>query len=147
MKSCNKIIKTLMIATFVFSISYCLAKSPEQSSSASLRCEAKSTFFSYTDNSSYIKDVHSHAKELYSEKFIIDFPAPDRATKKHINDMVEDEDYSVIKTGSLYRLKLLKGTDDVSVVIDLKTGNYSSVSEKHDVMIRIKAKGTCEKHQ
>ena len=132
-----------MLITF-FSTNACFGKSPEQSFDFSLKCETSNTFFAYADNNAYIKDLHSHTRELYTEKFIIDFPSHDKATKKHVNDMVEDEDYSVIKTGSLYKLKSIKGADDISVVIDLKSGKYSSVSEKHDALIRIKAKGTCE---
>ena len=60
--------------------------------------------------------------------------------------MIEDQNYSVTRTGPLYKLKSIKGTDNESIIIDLKSGNYSSVSEKHNAMIRIKSTGTCVKN-
>jgi hypothetical protein len=140
------IIAANLIIIPCFFITKSAANPQESSSKLTLNCETKSRYFSYADINSYIKDLSSHSKELYSENFLIEFQSSDKATKKHANDKVEDEDYSAIKNGSLYRLKLIKGTDDISIVIDLKTGNYYSVSEKPDAMIRIKATGTCVKN-
>lgn len=132
-----------LLITSYFAITSAYAKPKEASIKLTMHCETKSVFFSYPNNNSYIKDLYSHSRELYSEKFLIDFLSSDKALKKQANDIIEDVDYSVIKTGSLYKLKSIKGTDDISVVIDLKSGKYSSISEKHDAMIRIKATGTC----
>jgi len=135
----------LLISSYV-SITSAYANPKETSKNLILRCETKSMFFSYPNNNAYIKDIHSHTRELYSEKFLVDFLSSEKALKKHNSDMIEDVDYSVIKIGSLYKLKSIKGTDDISVVIDLKSGKYSSISEKHDAMIRIKSTGTCVKN-
>jgi hypothetical protein len=87
--------------------------------------------------------LHSHSRDLYNEKFRIDLLSSDRAVKKHANDMIADEEYSVTKVRSLYKLKSIKGTNDFSAVIDLSNRKYSSISEKSDALIRIKAQGTC----
>ena len=135
----------LLISSFV-AIKSAYANPKETSNNLTLHCETKSMYFSYPNNNAYIKDLHSHTRELYSEKFLVDFLSSEKALKKHVSDMIEDVIYSVTKTGALYRLKSIKGTDDESVVIDLKSGNYSAVSEKHDAMIRIKSTGTCVKN-
>jgi hypothetical protein len=119
------------------------AKSIELLPKLSLYCETNSIYYSYSDNISYIKDLHSHSRDLYNEKFRIDLLSSDRAVKKHANDMIADEEYSVTKVRSLYKLKSIKGTNDFSAVIDLSNRKYSSVSEKSDTLIRIKAQGTC----
>ena len=147
MKSYSFIAKFLLIVVASFTTSMCFAKSKEKSSIISLRCETKSQFFSYADNASYIKDQPLHTKALYSEKFIIDFLSSDRAIKKHANDMIEDEEFSIIKAGSVYELKSIKKADDISVVIDLQSGKYSSIAAKQDAMIRIKATGNCVKNE
>jgi hypothetical protein len=143
MKYQIRLIGILGLVLLVFSTSNSKAKSKEQIQDLNLDCEAKSIFYSYPDNISFIKDLHSHSRELYSEKFRIEFSSPDRAIKKHSNDIVADEEYSVTKVGSVYKLKFIKGTDDISAVIDLPNKKYSSISEKSDALIRIKATGTC----
>ena len=140
------IASTFLLISSYFSITSAYANPKETSKNLILRCETKSMFFSYPNNNAYIKDLHSHTRELYSEKFSVDFLSSEKALKKYTRDMIEDVIYSVTKAGALYRLKTIKGTDDESIIIDLKSGNYSSVSEKHDAMIRIKSTGTCVKN-
>lgn len=145
MKLINRSSILLLISNYV-TITSAYANPKETFNNLTLRCETKSIFFSYPDNNAYINDIHSLTRELYSEKFLVDFLSSEKASKKHANDMIEDQNYSVTRTGPLYKLKSIKGTDDESIIIDLKSGNYSSVSEKHDAMIRIKSTGTCVKN-
>jgi hypothetical protein len=118
-------------------------KDPEQK--IVLHCDVKSSSNAYPDNLSYIKDNPSSTKELFSDKFNIEFTSPKTAIFKHDNDMIADEEYSVIKTQSLYKLKSIKSSEDTSIVIDLTTNNFSAVHEKHDALLRIKSVGNCQK--
>lgn len=134
------------LISFCFLATNCEAKSPELLTQLSLQCETQSTYFVYLDNNSYIKDNPSNTKQLYTERFSIDFKSQDRATKKHQDDKVPDEFYSVKKNGTIYKLKSIQGAEDISTVINLSNGKYSSVLEKTDVLIRIKSNGNCLKY-
>lgn len=122
------------------------AKSTELLPKTSLYCETTSTYYSYPDNMSYIKDLPTHSKNLYSEKFKIEFFQIGKAIKKHTNDIVSDEEYLFTMGGALYRLKSIKGADDFSAVINTSNGKYISISEKYDAMVRIKSNGICSKN-
>lgn len=137
-----RLIATLATIHSLFLTNY-RAKSNELPQKVSLYCETSSIYYSYSDKISYINDLYSHSRDLYSEKFRIEVLSSKKAIKKHTNDMVADEEYFVTKAGSLYKLKSTKGTDDFSAVIDLSNKNYSSTSEKPNALIKIKAHGAC----
>lgn len=146
MKHYIRFIITATISLFSMLANTLWAKSTELLPKMSLYCETTSTYYSYQNNMSYLKDLPTHSKNLYSEKFKIEFFPIGKAIKKHANDIVADEEYLFTIGGTLYRLKSIKGADDFSAVINTSNGKYSSISEKHDAMVRIKSNGTCSKN-
>lgn len=147
MKYITSLLEILPITVCLFLTNIFIAHSKDLAQKFSLYCETTSIYYSYSNNISYIKDLHSHKRDFYSEIFRIEILSSERAIKKYANAILADEAYSIVKAGSLYRLKSVNGSEYNSAVIDLSSGKYTSVSEKSDALIRIKENGTCiEQH-
>ena len=111
-----------------------------------LHCNAKVLYFAYPDRAAFDKDTPSAKKDYFTEKFDFIILPNNIATKQHHLDMVSHEEYNFTRNGDILKLKSLEKSGHITDVINVSTGEYSSVIEKSDAMVRLKSEGKCDRN-
>ena len=138
---------TLLIVNLFSSSALCFTENQfDFSKKILLHCNAKVLYFAYPDRAAFDKDIPSVTKDYYTEKFDFIILPNNIATKQHHLDMVSDEEYNFTRNGDILKLKSLEKSEHINDVINVSTGEYSSVIEKSDAMVRLKSEGKCDRN-